>query len=125
MGKTTSLFVNISNHPSQEWGEAQKSAARELGRQIADIPFPPVPPLATHGDILALAQSVADQLQALAAGSPVVAHVMGELTLSYALVSLLKSRGVRCVASTSERIVEILPDGRKAAAFRFAAFREY
>ena len=36
------FFVNISNHPSSKWGDAQKGAALRMGYgiELFDIPFP-------------------------------------------------------------------------------------
>lgn len=122
---TDSLFVNISNHPSDLWCREQKDAALALCAALSDLPFPAVPPEATKAHVAAMASDVAGRLRSLAAGRRVVAHVMGEMSLTFALVSLLKAEGVTCVASSTERAVEVLPDGRKASSFRFVLFREY
>ena len=50
---------------------------------------------------------------------------MGEMTLTFRIVELLKAQGIRCVASTTERIVTDLPDNRKETQFAFVQFREY
>ncbi|WP_231999441.1 hypothetical protein [Prevotella melaninogenica] len=50
---------------------------------------------------------------------------MGELTFCYYAVRLLKKAGIRCVASTTERIVEETEDHRKLVRFSFVQFREY
>ena len=50
---------------------------------------------------------------------------MGELTFCYYAVRLLKKAGVRCVASTTERIIEETEDHRKVVEFSFVQFREY
>ena len=50
---------------------------------------------------------------------------MGEMTLTFRIVELLKAQGIRCVASTTERIVTDLPDNRKETQFTFVQFREY
>lgn len=120
-----SIFINISNHPSNLWGDVQTKAALALGGDIVDVPFPPVPPMATSADVARLAADVVVSVHAVAAGRTVVAHVMGEMTLVFAIVSLLKTEGVVCVASTTERIAEVQPDGSKTSTFRFGHFREY
>ena len=50
---------------------------------------------------------------------------MGEMTLTFRIVELLKAQGIRCVASTTERIVTDLTDNRKETQFSFVQFREY
>ena len=52
-------------------------------------------------------------------------HVMGELTFCFSVVQQLKEKGVRCVASTTERIVEETADNKKVTQFSFVQFREY
>ena len=50
---------------------------------------------------------------------------MGELTFCYYAIRLLKKAGIRCVASTTERIVEKSEDYQKLVRFSFVQFREY
>lgn len=125
MSVTDSVFVNVSNHPSALWGDDQMRAALALGDVVVDVDFPGVPSLATKADVRLMAKRVVAKVMAVAGGRRVVAHVMGELTLSFAIVGMLRAEGVVCVASSTERVVEILPDGRKASSFRFGLFREY
>ncbi len=100
-------FVNISNHPSGAWPAAQREAAEALAGRIVDSPFPEVPPDAQTEAIVDLAEAVARQVP------PGCTHamVMGELTLTLALVRKLKARGIGCVAATGPRNAEELPDG--------------
>lgn len=122
----TSIFINLTNHPSTTWGADQLAAAELLGRVI-DILFPMVSPDATTAEVHQLAdQLVTDVLlTAEAAQTAMTVHVMGEHTLTYAVVARLKARGVPCVASTSNRNTIMLPDGRKVSEFKFVQFREY
>ena len=39
--------------------------------------------------------------------------------------ALIKSLGVICVASTTERLVKMMSDGKKISDFKFVQFREY
>ena len=55
----------------------------------------------------------------------VTIHIMGEMTFTFRLVEKLKAAGIRCVASTSERVVQELSDGKKVVQFSFVRFREY
>lgn len=119
------LFINLTNHPSAMWTADQLAAADNIGR-IIDIPFPIVSPDATTYEIHQLAdQLVADLLRMSEDVHTTTVHVMGEHTLTYALVARLREKGVKCVASTSERNTIMLPDGKKVSEFRFVQFREY
>lgn len=134
------MLVNVSNHPSAAWPEAQRAAAREAFGDVMDVPFPAVPARARTEAVLETARRLAlDVCDALAkaprpvAASPAddppahAAHVMGEMTLVFALVAHLQALGVQCVASTSERVVlaENPATGEKTARFTFVCFRPY
>lgn len=118
------MFYNVSNHPSAGWGGRQVAAARALGGEIADVPFPAVDPTLTATQVGALASEFAASLIPRLKPGDVV-HVMGELCMVYALVGLLRAHGVRCVASTTVRQAVEMPDGAKLSHFRFVAFRDY
>lgn len=118
------LFVNFTNHPSNKWGASQIEAANKYGT-IVDIPFPAIPDEASHEDIQSLAALHLKSIDQIAQGASCTIHIMGEMTFTYAMVNLLKSHGYPCVASTSKRIVEELPDGSKNVKFEFCQFREY
>jgi len=49
---------------------------------------------------------------------------MGEMTFSFRLVQKLKSAGILCIASTTERITEQIGD-TKTSRFEFIQFRPY
>ena len=116
-----SRFVNLSNHPNAGWSPAQRAAALALADAILDAPFPEVPPLS---DTLAVERQAQDLIDALPPDT-VVALVMGEFTLTVALVARLQAAGVRCVAACARRDVTILDDGRKAVRFEFQQLRDY
>ena len=118
------VLVNVSNHPSDKWPDAQKNAAAQWADQLVDRPFPHVSPLLDAAELVALAEHIADELQERYARIAAV-HLMGELTLTYALVGILHKRGFTVLASTTERIVHAEEDGRKTSEFRFVRFREY
>lgn len=120
----TPIFLNLSNHPSDKWDEEQTAAAREFG-DIADYPFPSIEPTATEGEIERLAEETLQQIAERYAGSELTVHVMGEMTFTFALVARLKERGIRCVASCTERMAEEREGGEKLSTFRFVGFREY
>jgi hypothetical protein len=115
------MFVNLSNHPSEHWDTRQRNAALALAGPIVDLPFPEVPPDADERTVTELADRVTDSVPATATH----AMVMGEFTLTVALISRLCRRGIRCLAATTRRQAADLPDGRKAVRFEFVRFREY
>lgn len=116
------MFYNISNHPSQRWTSEQLNVALEMGKEIKDIPFPNVDPEDSSLEIQNLADDVMSQLDL---NSQNVYHVMGEMTLVFALVSRLKSLDMNVVASTTKRESTENPDGSKTVFFRFTQFRKY
>lgn len=115
------MFINLSNHPSKNWSAEQLAAANSFG-EIKDLAFPNVSPAADESDIEELAS---ETIKSLPPNQNLTVHVMGEMTLTYAIVSILKTRGIRCVASTTERIVTDNHDGTKTTTFKFFKFREY
>lgn len=115
------LFINLSNHPSEKWEPAQRDAALAIASSILDVPFPDVPPEADEAAVAQLAERVCASIPIEAT----CAMVMGEFTLTMELVACLRRRGVCCVAATSRRHVEELPDGRKMVHFQFVRFRRY
>ncbi|HET6377348.1 MAG TPA: TM1812 family CRISPR-associated protein [Methylocella sp.] len=114
-------FVNLSNHPSAKWDEAQTKAALALAERIEDIAFPAVPPDAGEKEIKALAKECAAKVP------PETSHalVQGEFTLTVELVRELQARGITCLAATSKRDVEEGDDGRRVSTFTFVRFRAY
>lgn len=120
----SALFINLSNHPSSTWQPAQLKAARQYG-EIIDIDFPTVDALCKPERVDHLANQYAQDIINRGAPTCITAHVMGEMTLTFRIVELLKAQGIRCVASTTERIVTDLTDNRKETQFSFVQFREY
>jgi len=118
------LFLNLSNHPSSAWGEKQRKAAEQYG-EIEDMPFPQVAPDADEKKIDELAERITEEILKKAETHDVTVHIMGEMCLTFAVVSRLTTHGIRCVSSTTERVCETLPDGSKRTEFHFARFREY
>ena len=117
-------FVNLSNHPSSDWTDKQLKAAERYGK-VVDVAFPAIPPEADERVISQMADHYVAIVHEMAKDKAVTLHVMGEMTLTYNIVSLFKSRGIRCVASTSERIVKENSNGEKISLFHFVAFRDY
>jgi len=117
------LFLNLSNHPSAQWSPQQRHAAQAFG-DIRDWEFPQIPSEADAVQIARMAQEAASKIIELAQDHDLTVHVMGEMTFTFQLVERLKAFGIRCVASTTKRVVE--EDGDKRTyTFKFVQFREY
>lgn len=115
------VFVNLSNHPSTAWVQAQRDAALALAPEIVDIPFPPVPPDATADDIACLRDACLAEVPAGASH----AMIQGEFTLAFALVQALQGRNIVCLAATTDRDVDETAAGELLRRFRFVGFRPY
>lgn len=118
------LFLNLSNHSSDKWGEAQLDAAKAYGK-VVDMPFPEIDPGATTEEIYILAEEYAEEITSRYPDRDLTVHIMGEMTFCFRLVTLLHARGVRCVASTTQRKTSELEGGKKESIFEFQEFREY
>lgn len=118
------IFFNLSNHPSDKWTEEQRKAAEQYG-EIIDLPFPAINSAADGEEITLLAEVTFNKILSLAEGKSATVHLMGEMTFTYALVTRLKDAGIRCVASTTDRMVSDNADGTRITQFHFVRFREY
>ena len=120
------VFINYSNHPMEFWDDKQLLKALEMGDSLVDIPFPKVSPTMNHDEIIKFAESEVKRIKEIATNfDNATVHIMGEHTLVYNVIRLLKQQGVKCVASTTERVTELLPSGEKISKFNFIMFREY
>lgn len=120
------MLINISNHPLASWSREQRQAANSLYGEIVDLPFPNVNPMCSELEIDCVANDLCDRIKEISPdASAAVAHVMGEMTLTFSLVVKLQKLGYKCVASCTERDVVMNPDGTKTARFSFAQFRPY
>jgi hypothetical protein len=123
------MIINLTNHPSARWEEAQKKAAEKLslGGQIVDHPFPQIDPRMTEEDLWTLAERAADKF--LYETNDVDGIVVqGEFGFTFLLVYFL--RGViPCYYACSERVVTESTDSegktQKTSVFSFVQFREY
>ncbi len=121
---TEKIFINFSNHPYSLWESKQREAAAVYGT-CQDIPFPQVDPLADEEAIHKIAEKSVAEIYEQAQGKLATVHVMGEMSLAFAIVTSLKKLGLPCVASTTYRIVGENVDGSKQVIFCFERFRSY
>lgn len=116
------MFINLTNHPSENWSEEQLSAARQYG-EVVDMPFPAIDPHITKEDILKYVCLYMQMIEDIREAEMVV-HIMGEMTFTHNMVNALKAAGITCLASTTERNM-VMMDGKKVSEFTFVQFREY
>jgi hypothetical protein len=126
------VLISISNHPVSQWPPEQLAAA---GCVPVHIPFPAVAPTADEEEVLEIAgeivEKVRKEMEKIMAANPAAAWdfsprimVMGEFTLTYAIVRRLTYEGCIPCAATTERIVEE-QGGTKTSTFKFRRFRNY
>ena len=120
----SSLFLNLSNHPSTAWSSEQLRAAEAFG-EVTDMTFPTVSPEADVTEVQQMADDYCQQIMQINKMQPIIVHIMGEMTFCFALVARLKAAGIRCVASTTIRNSDLMPDGKKVSEFHFCKFRDY
>ena len=131
----TATFLNLTIHPAAGWSPEQTAAAEALAAALADDPagaevrlvdrpFPRVDPGADAAQVDRLADDLIAELTTAYDPARLVVHVMGEFTLTCALVARLQGLGVRTVASTTERIVTKDGDATTRR-FAFRRFRDY
>ena len=119
-----SLFINLTNHPYEDWCARQREAAREYG-EVVDMPFPAIDEWGDKAYIEALADEYLHRVLTYAEVYSVTVHLMGELTFSFALLERLRQQGIPVIASTSKRLVSDESGGHKVVTFQFARFRRY
>ena len=122
------MLINLSNHPSANWPPEQFAAAQVIG-EVVDLPFPSVDPVGDAVYVQAVCNEYLQKINdicrdAALCVSTATVHIMGEMTLTYALVNALQKQGVTCVASTTERITSE-ENGIKISGFKFKQFRKY
>ena len=118
------ILLNFSNHPSTQWKEEQLEAAHCFGT-VEDLAFPAVSPSMDEEELDELVEEFVEMIANDFDSSYTCVHIMGEMTFVFRMVFRLKTLGFRCIASTTERIVQETPDGQKISSFQFVRFREY
>lgn len=118
-------FVNHTNHPSRNWEEKQRQAAKGYGA-LEDMPFPGIPADWGEEEVRRLAE---ENGHIIIARRPAAVLVQGEFTYTFALVSRLKAAGIPVFAACSERRVRerVNEAGEivKESHFAFCRFRAY
>jgi hypothetical protein len=92
--------------------------------------FPQIDPAASSTEVKQLAKTYFDKIMTIAKQQgnpdrPFAVHIQGEFTFVFALATMLKGSGIKCIASTTERKSLEKPDGTKISVFSFIQFREY
>ena len=117
-------FINLSNHASANWSEAQLKAAREYG-EIVDFPFPSVSTDWDENFINTKADEIVDKVVEM---KPAAVMCQGEFTMCFSIVRKLLDKGVYVVSACSERNCEEVMEGdvsKKIMYFEFVRFRRY
>ncbi|MBW7875578.1 MAG: TM1812 family CRISPR-associated protein [Candidatus Cloacimonetes bacterium] len=121
------VFVNLSNHPSDKWSEAQTRAVMAVPcpfaaiAKIVDVNFPAVDPADDTPDLAKIAEKIIHDLPP----GTVAALVQGEYILSTLIVQGLQALSIDCYTATTHRNVIDLPDGKKLTEFKFERLRKY
>ena len=116
------MLINLSNHPFEKWSDRQKDAALQKYGSVKDVAFPLIPPEANSSEVDLIAQEYEEAILPLNLSA---VHIMGELTFTYQMVVRLKALHIECIASTTQRNVEMREDGTSISKFEFVKFRKY
>lgn len=118
------MFINLSNHPFSSWSAKQLEAAKQYG-DLAEMAFPNIESNCSTEVVRMLATAYVTDIMEHYPAENLTVHIMGEQTFCYHVVRQLKQRNVRCVASTTERIVKEIKENKRIVEFTFVQFREY
>lgn len=118
------MVINFSNHPSTLWTSEQLQAISQYGA-VVDLSFPNIDPKGDSEYIKNIAQEYIKEIEQLEPTHHATIHIMGEMTFCFHIIPQLQQLGYRCIASTTERIIDYTPEGTKQVKFQFSQFREY
>ncbi len=126
------MFINYTNHPSNNWSQEQKRAAGQYG-EILDFRFPDISVLDTEEDLDRLAAKEGERILAALGNEPSAVLCQGEFTFTYRMVDYFRNavrdgRQFVVLGAVSEREVqEIYQDDetRKQVVFKFRRFRRF
>ena len=120
-----SMLVNFTNHPSHFWDEKQMRMGLQYG-EIFDLPFPVVDEIRGEIYISELVEESLQTILQLRDKYNITVHIMGELCFTFSMVKRLQKLGIKCIASTTKRIVREESEGcKRDVVFKFERFREY
>lgn len=132
------IFINISNHPTDTWSDAQKAAVKKQygPDEIRDIQFPNVNPEWSTKDVSVLVRTYENSILKIKENCDdpdvkLIVHVMGEMVFTQQLICALSVyRAITCIASTTKREIVTKFDENgievgKESKFIFCRFREY
>ncbi len=118
------MLINLSNHPYSDWQEDQRKAAEVYGTCI-DMPFPQVDPDLEDKQMAELVDNYAKQISPYTKTNRVTVHIMGEMCFTYRLIKKLSGMGIKCICSTTYRLVRDEGNGKRYVEFHFKKFRNY
>ncbi|OQX98149.1 MAG: hypothetical protein B6I20_11455 [Bacteroidetes bacterium 4572_117] len=127
------MLINLTNHPSKNWGEKQKTEAIKQYNEIVDIAFPQIEPSTTIEEVQELAEKYVGEIKKKLKFTDVqtfdhktnVVHIMGEMTFTHNVIRLLGHNAINCIASTTKRTAVEEENGKKTSVFEFVQFRGY
>lgn len=117
------VFVNLSNMHTNKWPEDRLQGALELseGGEIINVAFPVLEASASKEEIYEKALSIVEKVLSY---KPDIVFCMGEFSLCFSIVTLLKQKGIKVVTVCNERILS-KEDGKTVSGFKFIQFREF
>ncbi|MBW7889540.1 MAG: hypothetical protein LC115_08305 [Bacteroidia bacterium] len=119
--KTMKIIINLSNHPSSSWSEAQKAG----WDVIDDIQFPAVEfETDIKGEAVRIVGEIVDKYRC-EDYRMITVMVQGQSVLTFAIVLRLLRLGFRVVAAYTERNTTVNPDGTKTVKFDFGGWQDY
>lgn len=122
------MLLNLSNHPKSTWDKKQTEIAIAFYGTITDINFPAIDPEADENEIHKLTKEYFEDCKKLLSQSTDknnAVHIMGEMTFCFTLIKMLQQDNIKCIASTTRRIVTKNNSLTKTSRFEFVQFRKY
>lgn len=124
------VFLNLSNHPIEDWPASQLEAARRLHpeAELIDIPFPSVDPVYSTQEVMGLSKKTWEEVKRDLNKNnqkPVGAMVSGEPILCFGFVEQMQRESVKCYSATTSRLSSTDEYGVKSSTFNFMRFREW
>lgn len=117
------LFVNLSNMHTNKWPKDRLQGAIDLseGGEIINVAFPVLSAEATKEEVYEKSEAIVEKVMSY---KPDIVFCMGEFSLCFRIVSLLKEKGIKVVTVCNERVISN-EDGKSISGFKFIQFREF